>query len=463
MDQRLTKFLLICTLQLSAVCVFAHVNQTPPPKHLSLYEAVMLSLRSNPQVKNAKLQRVVDKFSLEVARNEFEPRYTLQANGVYTRGEKPVYGNDIGVRLKSPFGTEFNVQVDSIFGPKQSNTLSASIKQPLLRGFGRDVTLVGLHNSYDQEKINQLALKDTVMSTITQVVSAYLQLVLDYNAVAINKQSLTDAQKTLEATKLQIKAGKVAETALTQQIAQVAQFKLSLTRGNNSIQRDTRNLMVLLGLNPHSNLAVDTDVVMPTIGLPERNETLHVALKNNVGYQRTLIGLGERYRSLMIAKNNQLWDLSLTASSSKDLRVARGAANDSRVTLGLDIPIDDKPRRQQLVSAKVGLKQFQISLENTKRNLVSQVLNSLNDLEAQRRQIALAEENVKYALKSLEVAQKKLKYGRSSMFEVTSLRQSLTASQQSLLSERINYLNTLSQFEQLQGTTLERWKLHVAY
>lgn len=463
MNQRLTRLVLICILQFFAVSIFAQVNLPPAPKHMSLYEAVMLAIRSNPQVRSAKLQRVVDKFALEVARNEFEPRYSLSANGVYTRGEKPVYGNDIGVRLKSPFGTEFNVSVNNEFGLQQNNILSASIKQPLLRGFGREVTLAGLHNSYDQEKINQLTLKDTVMSTITQVVSAYLQLVLDYNAVAINKQSLEDAQNTLKATKLQIKAGKVAETALTQQISQVAQYKLSLARGNNSIKRDTRSLLVLLGLDPNSNIQVDTSVVMPKIGLPGRDETLQTALTHNIEYQKTLISLAERCRSVMLAKNNQMWDLSLTATSSKDLRAARGPGNDSRLTLGLEIPIDDKPRRQQLVNAKVGLQQYQISLENTKRNLISQVLNILNDLEAQRRQIVLAEENVKYAVKSLEVAQKKLKYGRSSMFEVTSLRQSLTVAQQSLLSEKINYLNTLSQFEQLQGTTLERWKLRVVY
>ena len=42
------------------------------------------------------------------------------------------------------------------------------------------------------------------------------------------------------------------------------------------------------------------------------------------------------------------------------------------------------------------------------------------------------------------------------MFEITSLRRTLTQSQVNLIFQRINYLNTYALFEQLLGVSLER-------
>ena len=55
----------------------------PFAKKLSLREAIFLALRNSPDVENAELQRVLDKFALETARYQFQPHYSIQGNAYY--------------------------------------------------------------------------------------------------------------------------------------------------------------------------------------------------------------------------------------------------------------------------------------------------------------------------------------------------------------------------------------------
>src|SRR5579872_5877387 len=50
---------------------------------LSLDEAILLAIRSNPNVQSSQLSAVAQKFNLGVAEWEFYPHYSLQASANY--------------------------------------------------------------------------------------------------------------------------------------------------------------------------------------------------------------------------------------------------------------------------------------------------------------------------------------------------------------------------------------------
>jgi outer membrane protein TolC len=189
-----------------------------------------------------------------------------------------------------------------------------------------------------------------------------------------------------------------------------------------------------------------------------------MALCNNINYRKSVIGMKAKYRDLAVAKNNQLWNLSVTATNAQNILTEyQDIESDRRLVINLDIPFNDKQREQGLVNAKIGLDQFKIDQRNTERQLVSDVITALRNLEAQREQITLAEKSVDYSLQSLHIAQKKFQFGRSSMFEVTSLQRQLTSQQQTLINQKITYLNTMAQFDQTLGTSLKRWDVNIIY
>jgi len=433
------------------------------PKNISLEDAIMLALRNNPEVQSARLQRVIDRFSLEVARNEFEPKYTLSSMATYSRGNKPDYRTSPGVSLKSPFGTEFTLDSEWGIGGDSEVTAGFTVKQPLLRGAGSRVTLIGLENAYDTEVANKLTFKDRLITTITNVITSYNTLVQDYNRLEIDKLSLEDSQRTLKQTKLRIKAGKEPPTALTQQEAQVESQKLTIVTDKNTILSDYQKFLVLLGLSPDSKLEIDKTIRIDFSNLPAQQESIDIAFNNNIDYLKDLINFGVKNRDLLLAKDAQRWQLDLTAKVDQNLKNPNVQPSSRTVTVDLTIPLDDKPRQKQLVDAEVGLRQFEISLENRRRTLKTEVINAWHTLKAQQQQIALAENTVKFSRESLRIAQRKFEFGRATIFEVTSLRDRLTRDENNLVNQKISYLNTLAQFEKTLGVSLLRWKVGVIY
>ncbi len=436
-----------------------------PPKQLQLRDAILLALRNNPQIQSARLQRVVDRFALEVARNEFLPHYKLAGDATYAQGESPDYRANPSITLKTALGTQIALGAQSTLNGGANHHASFTVTQPLLRGFGPTVNLAGYRNSKDAEEANKLSMKERFQSIVTEVVSAYHQVVQDYNLLDVDLASLKDSEQTLAATHLQIKAGKRPETDITQQEAQVAQQRYAIAQDRNTIDQDTQKLLILLGLDPHAKVTIDKKIDLSLGVLPGKEESVKEALSHNISYRKNLIDLKSKYRDLEVAKNNQWWDLSVTATDSRNVLSDQQAAEnaDRRVVLNLDIPLDDKPRQQGLVTAKISLDQFKIDLKNTERQLVSDVITALRNLTAQRQQISLAEKSVDYSRESLRIAQKKFQYGRSSMFEVTSLQRQLTSQEQTLVNQKIAYLNTMAQFQQTLGTSLKRWGIEITY
>jgi outer membrane protein len=451
-------------------------------KLLTINEAVLLALRNNPDVRNAKLQRIVDKFALEVAHNEFEPQYTLTGSANYGTGQTGNYAVTPGVSLKTPYGTEFGLNVANTIAQNGNTAVgTVTVTQPLLQGLGRAVTQANLFAALQNEKNNKLALKDKVSSTVVTVVQAYYQLVGDYNNLKTNQLSLQNSQTTLNQTQLKIKAGKSPRTDEIQQASSVATQQVDLEQVYNRIQQDYQNLLVVLGLDPTSHLTVDKNIILDNSPLPTLQESINTALINNISYQQTLNTYKVTERQLLVAHGAQKWQLNLQASASRQISgnngegvadnsatplnpiinvpAPTGSGTNKTVSLNLTIPIDDVSAKQQLVNAQIGLQQATISLEQAKRQLVSTVTNDHQNLISLRQQIKLSENSVALARQSLAIEQMKYNYGRSTPIEVNQLQTNLTEQELDLTGQKIQYLNALQQFYQELGTTLDKWDI----
>lgn len=466
--RKIKSLLLVLGLLLGTTGIYAENGHVEQSKTLSLHDAILLAVRNNPSVRSAKLQRVIDKYRLEVARNEFEPQFAFSASGEVREGRQPNYNINPSMSMKTPIGTKFDFSVtDDIDHGHNSSRFTASMRQPLLRGFGRHVTTAKWLSAQDQEIANKLSFKEHVQTTITSVLSSYYKLVEDYNRLQVNQLALKDSMQSLKSTRMKIKAGKLAPMESTQQEAQVSDQRFAITQTKNAIDTDYQDLLTQLGLDPDSKLSIEHDIPVEKIVIPELIKSIEIALKNNIAFTQKKLSLKAKERNVDVQKDNQRWQLDLVGSINKNLTGARevdSAGNSSlignkRAALELKIPIDDVAAKEQLVSAKIGLKQFHIALANEKRKLTKDVVNGIRDLEAQQRQIYTADRSVSLAKKSLDIAQKKFKYGRVTVFEITTLRKNLTEKKLQLIKQRINYLNTMARFEQTLGVTLDKWHL----
>lgn len=443
-----------------------------PKKPLTLGEAILLALRMNPSVRSSELQRVTDKYQVEIAHNEFEPQYQLTFSNTMTNRGTPTYTGNAGMTVKTPIGTQIGVAYTTPFqGASGQGTLT--ISQPLLRGFGF-VNRIPWLDALSNDSIARLMFKNAVMLVVQQVIVTYRNLVQDYNQLAIQKATVKQAEEQVHQAELRYKAGKVAHSELIQHNANLETTRLSAIQQKNQLQRDYQNFLSALGLVPTANLQVEKKIDVHLYKVPGLKNCIRLALQNNIAYQKALKQLNVTRRAILTAKDARrikldanftgaIGDVSGITTFSGDSTTTTLFQPGPTVGFDLVVPIDDVKAKANWVQSKIAYEQAKLALKKQKDDLVRRVMTLWKQLEIQQKQIAIARRAVDYKRQSYEDATLKFRYGRSSAFQVTELQSQLLRQQTNLVGIKIEYLNNITQLNQVLGVTLNIWGIKLVY
>lgn len=461
-------------------------------QEMSLPEAVFLAVRGNTNIKNAYLDRVVQKFNLEVEEHKFKPNLTLDANLVRSgsdTNENSSWGgftsdtNDTQAQAQAtlteqiPTGAQFTFSWEftktqgdtsgSYYSDDDSiaNTWSIQIQQPLLRGGGIDVNMASVRQARISEQQNILSLKGTLIDTITTAIYNYRSFVESAEQVAIVLRSLKRAYQLLDENKALIAAGRMAKSDLVQSQSNLANQRIAYQQTLNDVQQARLELLRTLNMNKNTRIKPMEAFKLPET-LPTTEQALALAYANQPAYLQAKLVQENSKQDLILAKNNMLWDLNLLVNySNTDTRSdANGNTNENDWSAGLylSIPVYGQPRlsrQAQLLSARSNLFKAQNSLKQASENLQIDVDNGLRDLHIKKEQVKLAREALELSQLQLTNEQEKLKYGRSSNFQVVSYQLDLANAENTLLTAEVSYLNSLVSLDQVLGTTLNTWRI----
>ena len=141
------------------------------------------------------------------------PLSNLQLNGVPTLQTNTGQFN-FNYFQAFPTGTSISVGLNlnrqttnSIFtnlSPVLNSQIRVTFEQELLAGFGFGPNLRYLRIARNNKKISDVAFKDQVIETVTQIKNIYWDLVSAYQQARVNEQSLAFAQQTLENAQKQL-------------------------------------------------------------------------------------------------------------------------------------------------------------------------------------------------------------------------------------------------------------------
>lgn len=453
--------------------------------HLSIREAILLALRYNTNIQNAELDRIIQRYQLRLAHNEFELQYALGASGNIQKSTFEGVGSSTThtllaspeLGLKTKMGTKATVNIDNNVSVNNSYNpvLNFSVTQPLLRGFGKSVNEANLLNTIDKEWLNKLNLQQSVMDQVTQVITAYRSLILSGNNVQNQRLQLKEAKKSFSINEKKIEAGQLEPTANIQQSYQIESLSLLVEQGENDFKIATQELLQTIGLDPDMHLSVPNDVAIKKIIVPDLKESIEIALNHNTQYLAQKMALRADERAYTVAKNQQLWQLDVSAnvqggtandltSSSNGLSSIYNGNNiteSARVTL--TVPLNDLSRRSQLINSKVQLEKDRINLIAGKRALITSVTNIINNIQSLAKRYELAQKQVKLAEQSYALEKKKQQAGISSSLDVSNTQNQLIQAQSGLIGAKIAYLNQLSALQRVLGTTLDYWQIQLRY
>lgn len=438
-------------------------EKTPhAPKSLSLNEAILLALRNDPDVISSELQRVVDKFALEVAYYNYQPQFSINGASTTQKNSNPAYAVSPTVSLLTPLGTQLSTTYTNNFdGGAGSGTIE--VVQPLIRGAGIEYNMVTMRNAADQERIAKLTFKSAIITAVDAVISAYRTLVQDYNNLEIQKRTAERAEETVEQYKLKYKTGKASQSDLLQQESTLESYRLDVVQTQTSLDSDYQTFLQSLGLDANAKVKIDQSIDIGHYEIPDLQKCVQVALNNNMSYLQAMVTLNITRRALLVAKSNARWQLNLTATQTLNDGSTAGDSDSDSLELSLQVPIDDKTLQQAVVDAKIALAQAELSLRQTKQALVSAVTSQWQTVKNQYQQVVVSRKGVELQSGAVRDGLIKLQYGKTTVFEVNQLKDELLSDQTSLVSSEISYLNSITTLESTLGITLDRWKVKLRY
>ena len=451
---------------------------TGPVVSLSLPEAVALGLQQSRDVRSAYLGRISERFDLRVARDRFNPQVLV--TGSVARTDNREAGTNTNsadaqqsVTLLTPIGTLLGLTVSqsqtdrSRSGTSGDAGVTLSIVQPLLRNAGVDVATAPLRQARITENQNVLSLKSTVIGFVSSVVSSYHGLIEAEQNIAIQRASVERSRDLVEQNRLLIEAGRLARQEQIQADANLARQELSLAQTENSYNSARLDFLQLLALDLRSRVEASERLVADELTM-DADEAIRIAFENRPDWLSQLLNEESARISLVVAKNERLWDVTLSATvdrtttgdnTGEAIEDLQSGPWNSTVRLGVGIPITDLRRRAGEVSADVSLRQQRLTTENLRENIENEVRDALFNLEVLWRQLELARRNVELSRRQLETESLKLSFGRTSNFQIVSFENDLRSAQISELSALISYRNAVVALDSALGTTLDTWAI----
>lgn len=436
-------------------------------KSLSIQEAIALALRNNPQVKVSELQRVIDKFNLELAIRQYGIVWSPLTVGVsgITNDAQANWSAGTGISIHAPSGTDVSLQY-STAGTNLTNRFgntTLQITQPLLRGFGFAYNRIPYEDAMDNEKTARLNFKSSVAGVVVQVIRGYRNLVASYNNLEQTKKSLKAQKRQLDSAELQHKVGKLSANDVLQYRATLAATQLSVIQAQEALRNTYLNFLSALGLPPSTNVSIDHHIPIQQVQVPSLQACIQTALHHNESYQQALIALQITKRALISAKNSRRWQLNVTGSVTEGSQLSSPDASNPTVGVSLSVPIDDVSLKAGVVEARINIEDAKMNLEQQKENLVRSVMNQWDSIHNQYQQIQMSVRSIQLAEKALKGTKLKVVYGMSPVFEENSLETSLLSQQLNMIVTKIAYLNAVTNLRQSMGIILQHWHVQLRY
>jgi outer membrane protein len=460
------------------------------PVQLTLPDLVTLLLQNNRELKNAALDRIVQRQELREAERTFSPRVTpllgigiSQALSGGVAGSAPLSnvegeattGNSgsspsrtavtrtaqITGEVRSPLGTSLAVTVD----PFQSERIGVTVTQPLLRGAGRQVNEAPVNKARLTETRNQLEIRKTLMEQITQASITYRALAKAQEALRIQQLSLENQRQVLAFTQVLVNAGRRARSELVEIRASLATTETQLLEAQNNLAQAKSDLVNLLDLEDSLNVAVPQTLIaeFQTGSIPiERYRNLNVeqlllqAYANRPEYQQAQLDIQVAQLDQVVARDNQRWSLNA--------RGTVGIGDQSQATAGVTLSREfgneslNTARRQ----SEVDIQKRQNDLARIQAEIRLDVGDRLRDVNSALNQIAAAQQAKELTQQRLAIATERFRRGRGTdIFQVLDLQNNVVAAQNEEVNAKISFLDAVAKLDQSTGVTLDTWQAQV--
>ena len=407
----------------------------------------------------------------------------------------------------------------NLFNPAVQSTLTIGFTQALLNGFGIAINTRNIRIAKNNRKIADWAFAQQAITTVTNTITAYWELVYARANVKVDEQAITVSQKLYSDNKKQLDAGTMAPLDVTR-----AQSELATDRQNLIVARtvqlqdeqilknaitkdplapDVVNVEIITTDQPKQPAAIENPSFEDSIKeafekRPELQEQLYNLKNADIDMQATrnallpTLTLSGQYSSVGLAGNapkgtptlvpdTQLpildengnavlvngvpifepeQEIPGTGTNSQGFTTAQSQIFHNRfpdysAQLTLSLPLHNRSAQADSARAILTQRQQEMSLQQLKNAALLDVRNTYIALTQDRAQVDAASEARQLQQETFDAEQKKYRLGASTVYNVILTQRDLIAAQGTELRALANLEEAKANYERALGRTLE--------
>jgi outer membrane protein TolC len=377
---------------------------------------------------------------------------------------------------------------DFFLSPALNTYYRFTFQQQLLAGFGFGPNLRYLHIAKNNKKISDIAFKNQIIATVTQVENMYWDLVNAYEQARVNEQSLAFANQTLENAKKQLQLESIPELDVMKAEAEVSRRDQDLTVARTSLQLQ-ESLMKNALTKSLDDPTLGEMPVVPTDRMQTTNteadtgkpilDLIAEGLQNRPELLETDIDLANRQISRKAERNALLPTLSLvgfyggsglaglvppgvttTSTAPTDLTGAwqtafNNSSPDYFVGLNLNIPFRNRVAKADQYRSELEYRQASLRKEQLKKQIRIEIRNAQYALEQSHARVESARKARDLAERSFEITKKEQDLGSGSSYQTMTAQRDLSVAELDLVTAMTTYQKARVELDRTTGATLE--------
>jgi outer membrane protein len=403
---------------------------------------------------------------------------------------------------------------DNFFNPYVESYLQVGLQQQLLAGRGKFVNRRNIIIAENNRKIADLAFAQQAITTITNTITAYWELVYARENVKVEQQAVTVSEKLYNDNKKQLEIGTMAPLDVTRAESELATDRQNLIVAQTTQLQDDLALKNYIAKDPTASNLLNVEIV-PTdkpegpaaVQTSPFEDALKEAFQKRPDIQEQYYNLknaqvdvkatrnallptatlGVQYSSYGLGGNTFNYGTPTTVAgapivdangvpipglfSPNEITPVTGEAkagfthaqsqifhNDLPTYSGqlvFSLPLRNRAAQADNIHAQLVERQFEATVQQIKNNAVLDVRNTSIAVEQGRAQVAAATKARELQQQTFDAEQKKYQLGASTVYNVILTQRDLITAQGTELRALANLAEAKANYERALGRTLE--------
>jgi len=382
----------------------------------------------------------------------------------------------------------------SDFSPVTNASLSLTVTQHLLQGFGVAVNTRQIHIARNNREVSDLTFRAQVITTVAAVMDLYWDLVSYNENVRVQRDALAADDRLLRDNTKQVEVGTLASIEIVRAQAEIASAQQALTVAQTQLLQQEMILKTALSrtglLNPEvasAHVILTDHIQVPDVeAIAPIQDMVAQAFASRPELSQFRILMQNQEIGIRGTRNELLPTLDLVGSLSNNglagqvnqIPQAAGgvpraptaffvggygtvlsqlfARNFPNYAIGfnLNIPLRNRTAQADLIASELALRQQQIGVQRLENQVRLEVQNAVIGVQQSRAQYESAIKQRVLQQQTVEAEQKKLEMGVSTTYNVILTQRDLTTAESNVVAATSAYSKAKVEIDRATGQTL---------